>query len=160
MEVGSSEPGRWPNAVCFLCNATAQPQTQQRGVHSGGCIQGIDIMHCDKKLALFQHKHISSQLMLYGAIEYTWPTMLNGMCVVRLPDILIVRPACSVPLRGVHGALIPWFIEVWLVHKDKRLDKDQHLQQQTHSVLQNLGTLHLLQVKLLHAHSVAAACAS
>ncbi len=56
--------------------------------------------------------------------------MLNGMCVVSLPDILVVRPACSVPLRGVHGALVPWLIEVWLVHKDQRLDGDQHLQQQ------------------------------
>ena len=84
-------------------------------------------------------------------IEYTWPTMLNGMCVASVPDILVVRPACSVPLRGVHGALIPWFIEVWLVHKDERLDGDQHLQQQTDSVLQKSRTLHLLQGNILHA---------
>ena len=58
---------------------------------------------------------------------YGQPCVLNGMCVVSPPDILVVRPACSVPLRGVHGALEPWLIEVWLVHKDQRLDGDQHL---------------------------------
>ena len=77
--------------------------------------------------------------------------MLNGMCVASAPDILVVRLACSVPLRGVHGALVPWFIEVWLIHKDERLDGDQHLQQQTDSVLQKSRTLRPLQVNILHA---------
>ncbi len=68
--------------------------------------------------------------MFYGNAECTWPTILNGLFVVSLPDILVVCPACSVPLRCMHGALIPWFVKVWLVHKDQRLDGDQHLHQQ------------------------------
>ncbi len=69
--------------------------------------------------------------MVYDATEqYGQPCMLNGICVASPPDILVVCPARSVPLRGVHGALVPWFIEVWLIHKDERLDGDQHLQQQ------------------------------
>lgn len=69
--------------------------------------------------------------MVYDATEqYGQPCMLNGICVASPPDILVVCPARSVPLRGVHGALVPWFIEVRLIHKDERLDGDQHLQQQ------------------------------
>ena len=68
-----------------------------------------------------------------NGLECTWPEDMQNVMVTMtrhkghgtqtgedaIPDDSVVISASLVPFWGVHCPLIPWLIEVWLIHKDQ-----------------------------------------
>ena len=74
---------------------------------------------------------VGSALALYMAQDMLCIGVNSRKRQRAQPDVLVVGPTLCIPLGGVHAALKPWLVEVWLIHKDQGLDGDEHL----HSML-------------------------
>ena len=75
--------------------------------------------HCEQCSSISMQQ--PAQILIRVA---TTPTRCTHRAI---PDVPVVGAAGLVACRCVHGPLIAWLIEVGLIHKDERLDRNQHL---------------------------------